>query len=101
MVRARLGDLGASASFVVVELVTTGDKPSTSAVEGFGATFNLTPSELRILHGFANGATLEEIASANGLAPGTIRQAMKSILAKTHCRRQVDLALMVTRLCSD
>ena len=101
VVRTSLGDRGASDAFVVVELVTTGDRPSTSAVEGLGAVFNLTPTEVKILHGFANGATLEEIATSDALALATVRRAMKDILAKTHCRRQVDLALMVTRLCSD
>ncbi len=101
IVRSRLDEAGALDSLVVIELVTTGDKPSASAVESLAASFSLTPSEGMILHRFANGATLEEIAASDALAPASVRQAMNNILAKTHCRRQVDLALMVTRLCSD
>ncbi len=101
VVRARLGDPDTAHALVVVELATTGDKPSPGAVEGLAATFHLTPAEFRILRGFVNGETLEEIAASSRLALDAVNQAMSDILCKTRCRRQVDLALMVARLCSE
>lgn len=84
--------------FSIVEALTANRIPETYSLSSVASAFGLTNAECRLLRPFAEGFTLEEIAQRRGLALGTVRQQMKSVLSKTGCRRQVELALLLARL---
>lgn len=70
--------------------------------EGFGdtlaAVFDLTQSEVAVLRGLLEHGTLGEIATSRKRSVGTIRNQIKSILAKTETRSQVELVRLVMSL---
>lgn len=51
----------------------------------------LTPAERRLLAALVAGSTLREHAERGRRSMNTVRSQLKSLLAKTGCRRQVDL----------
>jgi DNA-binding CsgD family transcriptional regulator len=60
------------------------------------ALFDLTPAESRIAQGIAMGETLEVVAQRYGIARGTARSQLKSVLTKTGVGRQTELALLLS-----
>lgn len=60
--------------------------------------FDLTPAELAVARGLAAGKTVKEIAIASGRSPSTVRNQLKSVMAKTGSSRQVDLVLLMRQL---
>ena len=60
--------------------------------------FNLSLSEKRIALRLANGESAEDIAEGLQLRVSTVRQATKSILAKTDTHRQSQLAALLAKL---
>lgn len=60
--------------------------------------FDLTPIEAGIAARIASGQTVELIALEDGKTIGTVRGQLKGVLAKTGCRRQVELARLLTQL---
>ncbi len=62
------------------------------------ALFDLTPTEASLAARIAAGRTAEEIAHADAKTVGTVRNQLKSVLAKCGCRRQVDLARLLAQL---
>ena len=76
-------------------------KPSSSATEAtplLQALFDLTPAEAAIAARIAAGETVERIALAAGKSVATVRNQLQSVLDKTGCRRQVDLARLLAQL---
>jgi DNA-binding CsgD family transcriptional regulator len=61
------------------------------------ALFDLTPAELGVAQGIANGRTVVEMAAASGRSVHTVRNQLKNAMEKTGSHRQVDLALLVRR----
>jgi DNA-binding CsgD family transcriptional regulator len=59
--------------------------------------FDLTPAELGIAQGIANGRTVAEMAVASGRSVHTVRNQLKTAMEKTGSHRQVDLALLMAR----
>ena len=53
----------------------------------------LSPTELRVVHAFAQGWTREEIAQKLGRSPHTVQVHFRSIFAKLGIHREVGLAL--------
>ena len=84
-------------SVAIVVLTTSADTP-TQATGLLQALFDLTPTEATIAAGIAAGQTAEQIAHSNGKSADTVRNQLKSVLAKTGCRRQVDLARLLAQL---
>jgi DNA-binding CsgD family transcriptional regulator len=63
--------------------------------------FQFTPTEARIAQALVNGNTVTQIAALNGANLQTVRKQIKSILAKTGTRRQVEcVALMLRSIAS-
>jgi DNA-binding CsgD family transcriptional regulator len=64
----------------------------------FAQGFDLSPAEARVAAKMASGMTVEKIAAENGVAVATVRSQVKSMLAKTGTKRQVDLVCLLTSL---
>lgn len=58
----------------------------------------LTHAEAELATLLARGATLAEAAAARGISVETARTQLKSVLGKTGCRRQAELARVLARL---
>jgi DNA-binding CsgD family transcriptional regulator len=84
------------AAFVLI--VTPVEPAKITEAEVIQALFDLTASEARVARGIAQGATTEDLAERHGVAPGTIRNQIKSIFAKTGVSRQVDLVRLLSGL---
>jgi two-component system response regulator DesR len=50
----------------------------------------LTPQEVRVLHAAALGSPIKEIARMMGLSPGTVRNHLSRIIAKTGGRTRIE-----------
>jgi len=57
--------------------------------------FDLSPAEGRIAQGIAARMTVEAIADRSRVSRETVRSQLKSVLAKTGTKRQLDLALLL------
>ncbi|MFD7988246.1 response regulator [Kitasatospora indigofera] len=68
---------------LVVDVVRTGGVP-------------LTPRELTVLGHVADGATINEVAAALSLSPGTVRNYVSAAIAKTRSRNRCD-AIRIAR----
>ncbi|WP_439573345.1 helix-turn-helix transcriptional regulator [Phreatobacter sp.] len=64
------------------------------------AIFDLTPTESEIACELAVGTDLKRIAKGRGVSLETLRFHLKRIREKTGCRRQAELATMLSRLMS-
>ncbi|MCR5856486.1 helix-turn-helix transcriptional regulator [Mesorhizobium sp. J428] len=95
-IRRAAHDLFAQAMAILV-LTTASDEP-TGATPLLQALFDLSPTEARIAAFIAAGRTVDEIALGDAKSVETVRNQLKSVLAKTGCRRQVDLARLLARL---
>jgi len=62
------------------------------------ALFDLSPMEASVAARIAAGQSVEQIAQADAKSAETVRNQVKSVLAKTGCRRQVDLARLLAQL---
>jgi DNA-binding CsgD family transcriptional regulator len=75
--------------------------PPAPPVELMRSLFDLTPSEARVARGLAVGETLEEIASAGGVAITTVRSQMRQVLEKTGCTRQAEVVSLLANVTLD
>ena len=62
------------------------------------ALFDLSPVEASVAARIAAGRSVEEIATADVKSVHTVRNQLKSVLAKTGCTRQADLARLLGQL---
>jgi DNA-binding CsgD family transcriptional regulator len=97
-VDARLGRQHSS-QLVVIEFTSANDQLDSAALASFAHTAGLSPAELALLHLVACGYSMSEAAAERNASVTTVRQQMKSILAKTGCRRQPELICLVHSLC--
>lgn len=95
-VRRSAHDLFGQAVAIMV-LTKPVDSP-TGATPLLQALFDLTVTEAGIAARIAAGQTADEIATRDAKSVGTVRDQLKSVLEKTGCRRQVDLARLLARL---
>ncbi len=95
-VRRSVHDLFAEASAILV--LTKASAEPTKATSLLQTLFDLTPVEAAIAARIAAGQTAESIAALDGKTVGTVRNQLKGVLAKMGCRRQVDLARLLTQL---
>jgi DNA-binding CsgD family transcriptional regulator/PAS domain-containing protein len=63
--------------------------------EVIAKTFNLTPSELRVLLGIVEVGGVQEMAEAMGIAETTVKTHLRRLYAKTGTARQADLVRLV------
>ena len=66
-----------------------------SAPEVIGRTYNLTPTELRVLLAIVEVGGVPEVAAALGVADSTIKAHLGSLFEKTGAGRQADLVKLV------
>jgi DNA-binding CsgD family transcriptional regulator len=64
------------------------------------ALFDLSPREARVAQGLARGATLDQIATEAKVSRNTIRSQLRVVFEKTGCKRQAEVALLLSRLSS-
>ncbi|MDM7323418.1 MAG: helix-turn-helix transcriptional regulator [Thermus sp.] len=67
------------------------DRAGTEGLEGLGAYSPLTQREWQILALVAEGSDNKKIAATLGISPNTVKNHMKSILAKTQSRSRTEL----------
>lgn len=84
-----------AAAILVLTKVVGGPAGKTPLLQ---ALFDLSPTEAVIAERIAAGRTVEEIARIDAKSPETVRNQVKSVLAKTGCRRQLDLARMLAQV---
>lgn len=58
--------------------------------------FDLTPAQARLAAALAASESLEDYAHRTGVSVNTARTTLKSVFAKTGCRRQAELVLVLT-----
>lgn len=78
------------------ERVSLGADELAALARGFG----LTDAEAAIAGLLVDGLSLERIAEVRGVQRETVRNQCKTLLAKMHCHRQVDLVRMALSLCA-
>ena len=61
--------------------------------------FDLTPAEIEIADQIISGKTAPEIAVMRGTSPETVKGQSKQIMAKTGCKRQTELMMLLRVLC--
>ncbi len=69
--------------------------PARPLTENLIAAYGLTGREATILAQIAEGQSLPEIAERLGIGHGTVRTHAKSLLSKTGCNKQIELANLV------
>jgi len=82
----------------LVLLVTDPEKPVNVPDDALRALFGFTPAQVEVAIGLLMGYTPPEIARLRGVSVGTVRQQVKSILAKTGTTRQTDLIRLLMSL---
>lgn len=95
-IRRAAHDLFAQAVAILV-LIRPSATP-TSRTPLLQALFDLSPTEASVAARIAAGRTVDEIASADAKSPDTVRNQLKSVMSKTGCSRQLDLARMLAQL---
>lgn len=95
-VRRAAHDLFNLASAILVLTQTaSGPTPQTPLLQ---ALFDLTATEADLAARIGAGQTIEQVARADAKAVETVRSQLKSVLAKTGCRRQTDLVRLLVQL---
>jgi DNA-binding CsgD family transcriptional regulator len=84
-----------TATVMVVTAVVPSRVPDAELLQGL---FDLTPAEARVARRIASGSVIKEIAAELRLSPATIRNQLRSVLAKTGLNRQVELAGLLAGL---
>jgi DNA-binding CsgD family transcriptional regulator len=79
-------------------VLTKASRAPTQGTSLLQALFDLSATEAQVAARISAGETAEQIAAADGKSVGTVRNQLKSVLAKTGCRRQVDLARLLAQL---
>lgn len=92
-VRGVANDVFSAASgLLMLTPVVPGKGPPRQLLEGL---FDLSPAEARVAGWLADGASVEQMASRQGISPETIRGQLKAVFAKTGTRRQADLVRLL------
>jgi DNA-binding CsgD family transcriptional regulator len=90
--RRRAGVGGTVAAAVLVRKATL---ETAASAEIIGETYNLTPSELRVLLGIVDVGGVPEVATALGVADSTVKTHLGRLFEKTGAARQADLVKLV------
>ena len=92
--RAAHDIFGSSAAIVMLSEL----KGQTASATLVHSLFDLTPAEIAVAQSIASGLSVAQIATATGRAVATVRNQLRSAMAKTGSTRQVELALLVRQL---
>jgi DNA-binding CsgD family transcriptional regulator/PAS domain-containing protein len=88
--RAGIAYAAAAAVFVRKAALETPSPP-----EVIAKAYNLTPSELRVLHAIVEVGGVPEVAAALGIAVTTVKTHLARLFEKTGAKRQADLVKLV------
>jgi DNA-binding CsgD family transcriptional regulator len=77
-------------------ILTPVTRPEAPPVELVQSLFDLTAMEARVARNLASGRSVEDIASDGGTSRNTVRSHVRSVLAKTGCKRQVDVVTLLS-----
>ena len=80
-----------------VVLVSDLDASVTPREQLLRDAFGLTPAEVRVAAALFDGATLRDIADANGVSLNTVRNQLTAIFDKTETGRQSELVGLMAR----
>lgn len=69
--------------------------PQAPAVELVQSLFDLTPAEARVARHLAEGQTVSEIASRDGISGNTVRTQVRAVLQKTGCRDPTEVVALL------
>jgi DNA-binding CsgD family transcriptional regulator len=81
----------------ILVVATIGGRPALSA-RFLRQLFGLSPAEARVANAIAAQQTIRTMADDFGVPRETVRSQLKTVLAKTGTKRQLDLALLVAGL---
>jgi DNA-binding CsgD family transcriptional regulator len=95
-IRRLAQDMFSQACAILV--LTTASNEVIQSTSLLQALFDLTPTEAAVAARVAAGQTLARIAHSDAKSQETVRNQLKSVLAKTGCHRQLDLARLLTSL---
>lgn len=95
-IRRAAHDLFGQAAAILV--LSRASSTPTDATPLLQALFDLSAAEADVASRIAAGQTVAHIALSSGKSGGTVRNQLKSVLAKTGCARQADLARLLTQL---
>jgi DNA-binding CsgD family transcriptional regulator len=95
-VRRAAHDLFNQAAAILV--LTQANRAPTTHTPLLQALFDLTATEADLAARIGSGQTVEQIALIGAKGVETVRSQLKSVLAKTGCRRQADLARLLGQL---
>ena len=99
VLRRSLEAAGTSPDIIFVEIGRTKQAASAAKIAAFSEALKLTPAEAEMVFLLAQGQTLADIAERCKAALSTVRQRLKTVLAKSGCRRQSDLVRQIVSLC--
>jgi DNA-binding CsgD family transcriptional regulator len=94
-VKRQAHDVFGDSAAVVVLSEPKSHSPDASLVQ---ALFDLTPAEIAVAQAISAGHSPQYIAESTGRSVTTVRNQLQSVMAKTGCRRQVELALLMQQL---
>jgi DNA-binding NarL/FixJ family response regulator len=78
-----------------VLILTPVSAPQIPSIDLVQSLFDFTPAEARVARSIAQGESVEVIASANEVSVNTIRAQVRSVLEKTGCHRQAEVASLL------
>lgn len=99
VLRRSLDAVEMASEIIFVEIGRTNKTPSAQQVAAFSDALKFTPAEAELVFSLAQGQTLADIADRRKAALSTVRQRLKTVLAKSGCRRQADLVRQIVSLC--
>jgi DNA-binding CsgD family transcriptional regulator len=82
---------GLSGGAVAALFISAVSSPRNLPTDAVAFLYDLTPAEAHIFELICRGMTQERIADRLGIAGSTVKTHLRSVFAKTGCRRQVDL----------
>jgi DNA-binding CsgD family transcriptional regulator len=83
---------------IVLAQFRKGVGPKPPDIRTLQTAFGFTTKEAGVAHALARGRDVEEHAADSGSTVATVRWHLKNALAKTHCRSQKQLVLLVNSL---
>ncbi len=82
----------------ILLLVTDPEKPIVLRDDALREHYGLTSAETEVANGLLTGYSLEEIAALRNVKIGTVRDQIKSMLAKTGTSKQVEMVKLILTL---
>jgi DNA-binding CsgD family transcriptional regulator len=95
-IRRSARDIFARCAGVLV--LTPATLPQAPPAELIRSLFELTPAEARVARSMAGGASVEEIAQSARVSVNTVRTQVRTLMAKTGCRRQAEVVGLLAGL---